>query len=164
MLKLIYQDKMLDFIKKFPKDGTIMIPVYGKTSEFDTDAFFQCMLIPLNEVNKEMKTEDINNWTSLAPGFSLYGDATEAIYRRYNNDINMEPFVIARDFYNLIKKPEIEIVEEFRLLNNLYFNREKNEYVDLANNVVVIKIENELVKVDRKYLKDILPLKKWLWL
>ena len=76
----------------------------------------------------------------------------------------MEPFVIERCFDGLGKQPEIEIVEEFRLLNNLYFDRAKNEYVDLTNDTTVVKIKDNFVTVHRKYLKRYLAVKEMIML
>ena len=162
MTKPIYQSKMLEFIKQFPNNGKVMIPIYGKTDAYETDAFFQCILFPIGKVAEEMETDDTNQWRGMCPGFTSYGLGNDAdiVYTRFNNEYNMEPFVIKRDFDGLGKRPEIEIVEEFRLLNNLYFDREKNEYVDLTNDTVVVKVENDFVMVHRKYLKRYLAVKE----
>lgn len=54
----------------------------------------------------------------------------------------------------------IEIVEEFRLLFNLYYNSQSKEYVDLEKDVPVIKISDDnLVRVHKQYLKSYLAVK-----
>ncbi|HHU03100.1 MAG TPA: hypothetical protein GXZ91_08245 [Christensenellaceae bacterium] len=162
MTKPIYQNKMLEFIKQFPNNGKVMIPIFGKTDVFGTDAFFQCILFPIEKVAEEMGNDNTNQWNTMFPGFTycVNGHDIDITYTRFNNEYNKEPFVIIRDFYGLGKPSEIEIVEEFRLINNLYFDREKNEYVDLTNNTVVVKIENDFVTVHRKYLIRYLAVKE----
>lgn len=157
----IYQREMMDFIKKFPNNGNVMIPIHGRTKKYGTDAYFQCRLFSLESAKKELEKADTNDWGGTTPGFTQFGvgDNEEVIYSRFNNQVNMEPFVIERDYYDLGKQDELEIVEEFRLLNNLFFDRTKNEYVDLENNKTVIRIEDGFVTVDRKYLKRYLSVK-----
>ena len=43
----IYQREMMDFIKKFPNNGNVMIPIHGRTKKYGTDAYFQCRLFSL---------------------------------------------------------------------------------------------------------------------
>ncbi|WP_127166404.1 hypothetical protein [Veillonella sp. CHU732] len=156
----IYQSEMMDFIKKFPNNGNVMIPIHGRTKKYGTDAYFQCRLFALESANRELETVDTNNWEGISPGFNQIGFRDdEAIYSRFNNQVNMEPFVIERNYHGLEKQDELEIVEEFRLLNNLFFDRAKNEYVDLIKEKTVIRIEEGLVTVDRKYLKRYLSVK-----
>lgn len=162
----IYQRQMLEFIKQFPNNGSVMIPIHGKTSVYGTDAFFQCRLFPEKRVVEEMETDDTNHWNGISPGFTCYGGGADAnnIYTRFNNEYNMEPLVMERSFDGLGKQSEIEIVEEFRLLNNLYFDRTKNEYVDLIDETTVVKIERNFVTVHRKYLKRYLAVKEMIML
>lgn len=162
----IYQSQMFEFIKQFPNTGRAMIPVYGRTHVYGTDAFFQCRLFPAERVDEEMETDDTNHWNGTSPGFTCYGFGPDAdnVYTRFNNEYDMEPFVIERSFDGLGKRFEIEIVEEFRLLNNLYFDRVKNEYVDLTDNTTVVKIEENFVTVHRKYLKRYLAVKEMIML
>ena len=162
---LIYQTGMMEYIEKYPNLG-VMIPVYGHTGAFGTDAYFQCRLCSYETAAEEMTTDNTNRWDSVTPGFTQYGcgENAEIIYSRFNNDRNMEPFVIERDFNGLGVENEIEIVEEFRLLNNLYFERSRNEYRDLEADTVVIRIEGDFVCVNRKYLKRYLAVKNMVML
>lgn len=162
MDKQIYQSHMLEFIKQYPNTGSVMIPIHGRTHVYGTDAYFQCRLFPATRVAEEMLSDDTNNWHGVSPGFTQYGcgDDADTIYARFNNEYGMEPFVIERSFSGLGKQDEIEIVEEFRLLNNLYFDKTKNEYVDLETDTTVVKIEGDFVTVHRKYLKRYLAVKE----
>ena len=130
MSQPVYQSKMLDFLNRFPNTG-VMIPVHGHTKQFDTEAFFQSRLFPLDEAEENMKTDDTNNWGSYYPGFTQYGfgENAEVVYSRFNVKSNLEPFVIRRE-YNGLYPDKVEICEEFRLLNNLFFDQTKNQYID----------------------------------
>jgi hypothetical protein len=162
----IYQRRMLEYIKQYPNTGSVMIPIHGRTRAYGTDAYFQCRLFPAGRAAEEMEIDDTNHWSGTTPGFTRYGFGSDAdtIYTRFNNEYDMEPFVIERSFDGLGKRDEIEIVEEFRLLNNLYFDRTKNEYVDLADDTTVVKIEGDFVTVHRKYLKRYLAVKEMIML
>ena len=140
----LYQREMLAFIKQFPNNGNVMIPIHGKTKIYGTDAYFQCRLFPLEEAIKDMENDDVNNWQGISPGFTVYGfNEDECIYSRFNNQVSMEPFIIERNYNGLGKQDELEIVEEFRFLNNLYFDRQKNEYIENLYKSSDLKIKKE---------------------
>lgn len=162
----IYQSQMLEYIKQYPNTGSVMIPVHGRTRAFGTDAYFQCRLFPAERASEEMETDDTNHWGGTDPGFTRYGFGSEAdtIYGRFNNEHGMEPFVIERSFDGFGHSDEIEIVEEFRLLNNLYFDRAKNAYIDLTDDTTVVKIAGDYVTVHKKYLKRYLAVKEMIML
>lgn len=162
----IYQKRMINNIIKYPSG--IMIPIYGETEQYDSDAFYQCIITSKEFASKDMETDCTNDWNrgSLTPGFtkSYCQGKEETIYSRYNNDKNIEPFVIIREFNGLGVENEIEIVEEFRLLNNLYYNQSNKEYRDLINDATVILIKDKLVYVDYRYLKRYLSVKNMVML
>ena len=57
-------------------------------------------------------------------------------------------------------RDNIEIVEEFRFLFNLYYNSQSKEYVDLENDTSVVKISDDnLVSIHKRYLKSYLAIK-----
>lgn len=79
-------------------------------------------LIHLQDAENQLEKETCKiNY--LRPNFSVYGvwEDSELVYDRFNSDIGAEPLVIFRD-YDRLAESNIEIVEEFRLLFNLYFN------------------------------------------
>ena len=165
MNEKLYQKEMIAFIKRFPNNGNVMVPIHGKTKIYGTDAYFQCRLFPLEEAIKDMENDNVNSWKDISPGFTVYGfNEDECIYSRFNNKIGIEPFVIERNYDGLGKQDELEIVEEFRLLNNLYFDRQKYEYVDLENETTVVKIKDGFVSVHRQYLKRYLSVKEMVML
>lgn len=157
----LYQVAIRDWVEN--SLGTeIMVPVYGPKNENEYDIYIQSVLIPEEVVQSEMKN-DTYNAGSLEPGITVYGswENDEKLYQHWNNDKGLEPFVIKREF-NDLAEDYIEIVEEFRLLFNLYYNSQKKEYIDLAGgNISVVKVaENGSVTVHKRYLKTYLALKE----
>lgn len=97
----------------------------------------------------------------MRPGVTVYGawDSGEAAYYKWGNNASIEPLVIKRD-YNDLARDNIEIVEEFRFLFNLYYNSQSKEYVDLENDTSVVKISDDnLVSIHKRYLKSYLAIK-----
>ncbi|MPN13249.1 hypothetical protein SDC9_160570 [bioreactor metagenome] len=137
------------------------IPVYGGKKDDKWDIYLQSYLMPIDMLEEQLETDTYDVGT-LVPGITVYGswESDEKIYQRWNNDKGAEPFVIQRSF-NGLAHDSIEIIEEFILLFNLYFNNQKNEYLDLANSeTVVVKVqENGYVCVNKRYLKTYLSVK-----
>lgn len=117
--------------------------------------------MPIDMLEEQLET-DTYDVGELVHGITVYGswESDEKMYQRWNNNKGAELFVIQRSF-NGLAQDSIEIVEEFRLLFNLYFNNQKNEYLDLANNeTVVVKIQkNGYMCVNKRYLKTYLSVK-----
>lgn len=140
----------------------LMIPVFGSKKDNKWDIYIQSCLLPIDMIDDELEN-DTYNARSLSPGITVYGswEDDEKVYHRWNNDKGIEPFVISRSFEGLAED-SIEIVEEFRLLFNLYYNSQKKEFIDLTDgeSVTVVKIkENRYVTVNKKYMKTFLALK-----
>ena len=140
----------------------LMIPVFGSKKDNKWDIYIQSCLLPIDMIDEELEN-DTYNARSLSPGITVYGswEDDEKVYHRWNNDKGIEPFVISRSFEGLAED-SIEIVEEFRLLFNLYYNSQKKEFIDLTDgeSVTVVKIkENRYVTVNKKYMKTFLALK-----
>lgn len=151
------QSKNIEWIKDRIEED-IMIPVYAIKNE-KYDVFMETYLTNLDNIEEELSTP-YNKKEYSVPGVSVYSD--ESIYECWGNYIGQEPFVINRNYNGLNPegKNEIEIVEEFRLLFNLYYNSKKREYIDLEKNITVVKLdEDNIVKVRKNYLKTYLTLK-----
>lgn len=139
----------------------VLIPIYGNKKDKKWDIFFQSYLVPKYEVDNQLKTDTYDFDNSLLPGVTVYGawDSGETVYHRCNNDINAEPLIIKRN-YNGLANDSIELAEEFRLLFNLYYNAQLKQYIDLENEVVVAKVDdNDCVSVHKRYLKSYLAIK-----
>ena len=156
----IYQVPIREWIENDWGKG-VFVPVYGGKKDDKWDVFFQNYLVSASETEQQLKTDSYDIHSSLFHGITVYGawDSGEAVYHKWNNDSNIEPLVIKRD-YNGLESDNIEIVEEFRFLFNLYYNSQSKTYIDLEKNVPVIKIsDNDLVSVHKQYLKSYLAVK-----
>ncbi|RKD32409.1 hypothetical protein [Lacrimispora algidixylanolytica] len=157
----IYQAPIREWIENdWGKE--IFVPLYGSKKDQNWDIFFQSYLIPITKVYEQLETDTYDFHGSLSPGITVYGawDSGEAIYHKWCNDIDIEPIVIKRNF-NGLANDNVEIVEEFRFLFNLYYNSQTKEYIDLENEVVVIKVDhNNCVNIHKKYLKSYLAIKE----
>lgn len=122
------------------------------------DTFIRSYFVRNNEDNltKIMKERGIDV-TYFEPGFSQCGDG-HVIYNKFNNEINAEPLIIERNFEG-IKDDKIEVLEEFRLIFNLYYDEIKKIYYDLKNDTAVIEVEDSIITVHEKYLKEYLAIK-----
>lgn len=158
----LYQIDIREWIER-GLDADIMVPVSGNKIDKKYDIYLQSFLLPLNEVENDMENDTYNAHT-LMPGITVYGswEDDEKVYHRWGNDNGYEPLVIKRE-YNGVATDSIEIVEEFRLLFNLYFNSQKNEYIDVSNGegITVVKMnDNGYVTIHKRYLKTYLAVKE----
>ncbi len=130
------------------------VPVYGHRDLNEADAGFFCGLINLENLNKVFRDHswDIHNGDCF-PGFPYDGGDVKYC-RNTCEEEGKEILVYERDFFG-IKPPVIEIVEEFRLLNNLYFNEEDNSYYSIKEDGQVdqaVRILHKAVLVKLNYL------------
>lgn len=156
---IFYQHDIREWVET-SLGNEIMIPIWGYFPNENLDIYIQSYIIDVNDAESQLDT-DTYDVHGLKPGFTVYGssDDGEVIYKRYNNDIKAEPIVINRN-YDGLKDDNYEIVEEFRLLFNLYHDFEKQEYIDLGNDTTVVKFyNNNLIKINKKYLKRYLAVK-----
>lgn len=156
---IFYQHDIREWVET-SLGSEIMIPIWGHFPNENLDIYIQSYIIDINNAKSQLDT-DTYDVCGLKPGFTVYGssDDGEVIYKRYNNDIKAEPIVINRN-YDGLADDNYEIVEEFCLLFNLYHDFEKQEYIDLENNTTVVKFDNnDLIKINKKYLKRYLAVK-----
>lgn len=156
----IYQVSIREWIEN-DWDKGIFVPVYGGRKDDKWDIFFQSYLVPADRTEEQLKTDTYDAYGLLRPGVTVNGawDSGEAAYYKWGNNTSIEPLVIKRD-YNDLARDNIEIVEEFRFLFNLYYNSQSKEYVDLENDTSVVKISDDnLVSIHKRYLKSYLAIK-----
>ena len=159
-IKTIYQIDIREWIEH-SCGSEMMIPIYGPKKDSNYDLFLQSYLVPVQDAEKQLE-KDTCELTTFEPGFTQYGalEDGEVVYYRYNNCVGAEPLVIARE-YNGLAENNVEIVEEFRLLFNLFFNSANGEYEDLVNGITVIRIKNTgFVEIHKRYLKSYLAVKQ----
>lgn len=131
----------------------IMVPIYGKNDNKIIDSY----LIPRYNAINGLRDVYRPNY-NLKPGFDLAGKDGKQ-YSRFCNYDGIEPLVISQD-YEGIYEDNTELVEEFRLLFNLFYDTNEHTYVDPKTMVKVATLkDNEFVYVNIKYLKRYLAVK-----
>ncbi|MED0657741.1 hypothetical protein P4S75_10435 [Anoxybacillus ayderensis] len=146
-------------INRFGKE--LWVQVYGHMDMNGANGVFWVGLIPNEDIGNALKN---TNWEHeigcISPGFVIYGhDRVE--YDRFSGN-KYEPLLFLRDYAG-IREEHIEISEEFRLLNNLYFDIKENKYFEISDNgelEPVIKIEDGNVYIKLNYLKRFATVKQ----
>lgn len=91
------------------------------------------------------------------PGFCVtYEDGEEITSYHTNPDERYKRIVLVRDFAGL-KDNYVEILEEFRLFHNLYYDKKMSVYLAFDENgdeVEVIRVNQSEVKIRRSFLKS----------
>lgn len=152
--KQYYQCSNIDYIKnKYGAEP--MIQVSGKKKINNSDASFWCGLLPLENVESSFESY---NWDSeigsQGPEFIESGNKItyQSKYIQFNK---CENIVNHRDFYD-IKQNYVELCEEFRLLNNLFYDTGTYKYISILKNgdcEDVAYIENNVnMHISLKYL------------
>lgn len=158
----LYQIAVRDWIETGLGSNT-MVPVYGNNNDERYEICIQSFLLPLKAVEEDMKDDTYNARTQM-PGITVYGslEDDEKVYYRWGNPCDHEPLVIKREYHG-VAPDSLEIAEEFRLLFNLYFNSQNNEYIDVSNdgNTTVVKMnDNGYISVHKRYLRTYLAVKE----
>ncbi|NFG24544.1 hypothetical protein FDF11_13660 [Clostridium botulinum] len=158
--KIYYQEKNQLYIKN-NLGNEMMVPVYAKEIKNGYDSLYWSALISI-DIRKSVleKTDWDLSIGEGTPGFTVYGNDVDGIYSRFNGLDGIEPIVYPRNFHGL-REDYVEIIEEFKLLNNLYYDKQKDEYISLEDGEeTVIRIENKTnVYIKLKYLKKFLAVK-----
>jgi hypothetical protein len=146
-------------INRFGKE--LWVQVYGNRDLNGADGLFWAGLIPNDKVDKALKSTDWDHEIGcISPGFVIYGSKDRRFDRFSGSEY--EPLLYLREFHG-IKDPYIEISEEFRLLNNLYFDTQENQYLAVSENGElehVIKFEGGNVFIKLSYLKRFAAVKQ----
>lgn len=132
------------------------IQVAGECSLHNAKASFWCCLFLVDHLKEVMSSPewDSSN-TDCFPGFICSGDSTH--YYRYSSLCDyIEPLLFYREFYG-VRKNYVEVSEEFRLLNNMYYDTNDNKFyavLDSGNSDEAVRIKDNVnVFVNIKYLK-----------
>ncbi len=158
----LYQVDIREWIEN-GLDAEIMVPVFGNRVDKKYDVYLQSFLLPIDAVESDMQN-DTYNANTMEPGITVYGswENDEKVYHRWGNGDDFEPLIIKRNF-NGVATDSVEVAEEFRLLFNLYFNSQKNEYVDVSDGegITVVKMnDNGYITIHKRYLKTYLAVKE----
>lgn len=96
------------------------------------------------------------------PNYSKDTDGNIEYEHFYTYSDSIQPLVLKRDFYG-IKPNCIELLEEFRLFHNLYFDNKSNIYIkinDDGSEEEIAIIEDNLVKIKTKAIRQFLTMKE----
>lgn len=152
--KQYYQYANIDYIKN--KYGTEpMVQVSGKKKINNSEGSFWCGLLPLEIVDSSLKSYNWDSYVcSQGPEFIKEGD--KIIYKsKYIQFNKCENIVNYREFYD-IKQNYIELCEEFRLLNNLFYDNNTCKYISILSNGdcedVALVENNTNMYISLKYL------------
>lgn len=150
-----FQRENIEYLKKnYGKEQWIQVA--GKCSLHNAEASYWCCLFSINHLENVMSSPEWDSkYTDCFPGFIC--SAEGSIYHRYSSFCDyIEPLLFYREFYG-VKKNFVEVSEEFRLLNNMYFDERNNIYYSVLNSgncdEAVRIIDDENVFVNIKYLK-----------
>lgn len=154
-----FQTKVIEWLDNI--ESGVMIPVYGHKLISGSDLVIQSYIVPKNSDEKELENDE--PWHgSLEPGFTQYGfgDSCELLYLRFGNEDGVEPLIVEYE-YDGLKDSSIELVEEFRQLFTLYYNRNSSQYIcPQDDDRLVCSLNPDYVTIDKKYLKSYLAAKE----
>lgn len=149
----------IDFIKnKHGEELWITVYKHNPIGIQDFDSGMYCALVDKETTEEAMEQ---NSWDlrvgCSAPGFCIYHEEGKKITEYFSNEDDrfLRP-VLMRDFHGK-KENYIEILEEFRLFHNLYYDKKNNTYLsfdDAGDEVEVIKLMENEVKIRRSYLRS----------
>ncbi|RKM63032.1 hypothetical protein D6856_02610 [Butyrivibrio sp. XB500-5] len=131
------------------------IQVSGKKIINHADATFWCGLVKVDKVDTVFRDVgwDIDNRIGY-PGF-LYDEGDDSqYYKNCNEDEGKEALLYERDYYG-IKPSTIEVAEEFRLINNLYYEENDKSYYSIKEDGQcdqAVRIEGNAVFIKLNYL------------
>nr|WP_320024547.1 hypothetical protein [uncultured Acetobacterium sp.] len=143
----------------------IWVTVFEQKKSNNRSLTYWCGLISNNKVEEILRkyTWDIRIGTRMPGCTETWNKGNrEVLYSRLGGaEDGLEPFIFYRDFDH--KGKYVEVIEEFRLLFNLYHDKKTDTYLffdDCLEEDPVIKISNEKVEVKLKYLKQFLGIKE----
>ncbi len=107
------------------------VQISGNKELNGANAGFWCALVKTDKLDIVFKHHgwDVSSEDGF-PGFECYGDNSE-----YHNSLIEEGFeqlLYYRSFYDL-KKPFVELSQEFVLINNLYYDEQKKTYYSMLD-------------------------------
>lgn len=133
-------------------------------SDSEQDAGMYCALVAQDSTDQAMSN---TGWDiGFGQGGTGFSCTSEDGKSKVDYNLNIDdPFlrlVLRRDFNGLCEN-YCEILEEFRLLYNLFYDLNKKIYLDFDDSgdpIEVIKLEGNEIKIKRKYLKSFMAVKQ----
>lgn len=154
-LQDVLQEEEIGYLKN--SMGTEMnILVYGKYVDGPNDSYVVSYLIPRKNIDAELNNAAKTD-VPTSPGFMTTNHRTR--YVNFSTSGDVEPLVVKRD-YDGLADSTVEIVEEFRLLFQLFYDNKTGCYKDLKSNTNIIIIQQDKVFINQRYLRLYLAAKK----
>jgi len=162
MNKLLFEDK-IDWLKK-EKRTNEWTTIYKNIRDDENEENIFAIIFPENLRNNFLEHCSWTlNSTQFKPEF-IHTFEEKPEYKRWGIESKYEPIIFQR-FYNKIYPTKIELIEEFRLYYNLYFDEKNNEYISVdlySKETVIVKFTSEEIKVKTDYLRKFLFAKKFI--
>ncbi|SFN56590.1 hypothetical protein SAMN05660284_01778 [Formivibrio citricus] len=154
-------EDFIDFLsKKHGEELWVTVYKHEPNNDTDHDGVMYCALVSKEKTEQAMQRP---GWDLMigsgGPGFCKSYQSGEEITTYYTNlDYDFLRLILVRDFHGR-KEDYIEILEEFRLFHNLYHDKKTGSFIsfdEVGDEVEVIKVERNEVKVRRRYLRSFL--------
>ncbi len=154
-------------LKRFKSNTQItdLITVYFSDNAGPYHYGIYCALIPTNQTDRVLSrlSWDLSHGHGKPGSVMYYRDGNKRVeYLRYENDSDIEPLVIDREFYGM-RDDYKEICEEFRLFHGLYHDRTQDHYIkidDDGNETLVAVVEPNRVQIRLKEIRQFLAIKE----
>lgn len=140
------------------------LTAYQSTLAQEERVTIHCALIPNDVVSGVLEN---TSWDLLIgtpqPGCSIHyvNGGKAIIYHRFSTDNGIEPLLMQRHFFGL-RPGYTEILEEFRLFHNLYYDQPNDRYIkidDDGNEIDVVRVERNRVQIRQKEIRQFIALK-----
>lgn len=164
MIENPFTDFIAYIAEKHGEENWVTVYKYTPIDDEDHDGGMYCGLVSSDNA---LKALDDSSWDLMVgsggPGFSNYyenGVKTTSYYA--NADEGYMRLVLKRDFHGR-KEDYIEILEEFRLFHNLFHDQKTSNFLafdDAGDEVEVIKVTQQEVKIRRSYLRSFMAAKQ----
>lgn len=158
MIENPFTDFIAYIAEKHGEENWVTVYKYTPIDGGDHDGCMYCALV---SPDKAVKALGDNSWDLMVgaggPGFSTYYENDVKTTSYYTNaDEGYLRLVLNRDFHDR-KEDYIEILEEFRLFHNLFHDQKTAKFLaldDAGDEVEVIKVTQQEVKIRRSYLRS----------
>jgi hypothetical protein len=152
-------EDFLEFVTdKHGEENWVTVYKQDPINNGDHDGGMYCALVSEDKTEKAMQEA---GWDLMigsgGPGFCTSyenGESTTTYYT--NSDEGFLRLVLNRDFHGR-KDDYIEILEEFRLFHNLYYDKKTEHYLsfdDAGDEVEVVRFDGKEVKIRRRFLRS----------
>ena len=161
LLQKKWREEVIPNVGKKPWIRVYQLSDYGKQDIY-------CALVPKDSLPEIISSHEWNtDFGKFSPSFtSISGDGEVGISFEYDrfglNDFGIEPLIVTRNFQG-IRPRSFEVVEEFRLFHNLYYEASEKKLVkfdDVGDPVDVVRIYDKYAEVRRKEIRQFLAAKQ----